>query len=97
MILVRNKIIPPKGFKAIAIFPFLFYRGDPPSERTIRHEKIHFRQQIEMFILPFYLLYAILWLLYGYKENPFEREAYWNEKDPFYLETRPFWAWIKYF
>ena len=31
----------------------------------------------------------------SYRSNLFEREAYANEREPGYLERRPFWAWIK--
>ena len=51
------------------------------------------------------LLYIVAWLIElalppyntAYKDSPFEREAYINEKDPEYLANRPLFAWVKYF
>lgn len=51
------------------------------------------------------LLYIVAWLIElalppyktAYKDSPFEREAYMNEKDPEYLANRPLFAWVKYF
>lgn len=97
MILVRNKILPPKGYKAIAIWPFIFYRGESLTETTINHEKIHFAQQKELFIIFFYLLYVIFYLIYGYRNMPFEKEAYENDNNFEYLKNRKFFNWIKYF
>lgn len=54
-------------------------------------------------ILPF-LLYIVAWLVAlllppydrAYKDSPFEREAYANERNSEYLVTRPPFAWVKY-
>ena len=32
----------------------------------------------------------------AYRENPFEREAYANERKYTYLEKRPLWSWTAY-
>lgn len=71
----------------------------------MNHEKIHLKQQIELFILPFYVFYTFefLWRLVQYRQwhlayrnISFEREAYKNEKDLDYLKTRSFYSFIKY-
>ena len=85
-----------KGFAAMAVFPFVFVRGKSISEKTLRHEKIHFAQQKELLIVFFYLLYLIFWIFKGYRNIPFEKEAYSNQNDFFYLKKRRFFAWIKY-
>jgi len=46
---------------AITLWPFVFIR-DHGDEVTINHEKIHLRQQVELLILGFYLLYGFFWL-----------------------------------
>lgn len=92
--IIKNKILPPKGYSAIAIFPFIFTRKDEISEEIINHEKIHFAQQKELLIIPFFLLYGIFHLIYGYRKNPFEKEAYNNDDNPEYLKNRKFWAWL---
>lgn len=63
MKIVRNNIIPFKGFAAIALFPFLFIRkGIVIHETLIRHEKTHFEQQKEMLFVLFYVWYVIEYL-----------------------------------
>lgn len=91
--IIYNKILPIKGFKAMAIFPFIFVRGKAVSKKTINHEKIHFAQQKELWIIGFYILYAFFHVKFGYKHNPFEIEAYKNELNAKYLETRKKFAW----
>lgn len=64
MKIVRNNIIPFKGYAAIALFPFLFVRKDVAiSDELIRHEKTHFKQQIELLIIPFYVWYLVEYLV----------------------------------
>ena len=52
-----------------------------------------------------WILYATFWLIglvkyrsgkKAYYENPFEREAYDNEKKYTYLDKRPLWNWVHY-
>jgi len=95
MIKIKNKYIPFKGYKAMAIFPFLFYKRKL-SQKTINHESIHFEQQKECLIIGFYILYFIMWPIYGYKNIPFEREAYKNANNKNYLKTRNRFSWLKY-
>ncbi len=97
MILVKNKILPFGHFKALAIWPFLFYKGSYPTFKTIRHERIHFAQQKELLIILFYILYVFLWMIYGYRDNPLEAEAYANDRKPDYLKSRKMYNWINYF
>jgi hypothetical protein len=97
MIIIKNKILPPKGFKAMAVFPFIFWRNEYEiNDITINHEKIHFQQQKELFIVFFYILYLIFYLIYGYKKNPFEKEAYSNDEKEYYLKSRKMFNFIKY-
>ncbi len=62
MKVVKNKIIPFKGFIAIALWPFIFCRKEL-SKRDIRHEEIHGKQQIELFWVAFFLLYVLFWIV----------------------------------
>jgi hypothetical protein len=81
----------------IAIFPFIFikpnYRDEP---RLVNHERIHIRQQIEMFVIPFYIIYFYYNITRGYWNNPFELEAYKHDQDLNYLNDRKIYSWIKY-
>ena len=101
---IINKIFPVKGFSAITIWPFIFARHEL-SEKTMRHERIHYRQQIEMLLLLVYLWSGLEWVFRiikyrnadkAYMNISFEREAYANENDSDYLKNRKIFAWIKY-
>ena len=103
MKIIRNKYIPFQGYKAINLFGILFVRGNARiSERTIRHEAIHTAQMKEMLYVFFYIWYLIEWVVRlfmegnAYRNISFEREAYSNEDDVLYLESRKRFAWIKY-
>ncbi len=97
MIIIVNKILPPKGFNAMAIFPFIFIReGVKATARLMNHEKIHFAQQKELFIVFFYILYGIFYLIYGYKNTPFEKEAYAYDQDEWYLDVRKYFSWTRF-
>jgi hypothetical protein len=43
MIIIKNKFIPFKGYKAITIWPFIFVKSDL-NNVDLNHEKIHGRQ-----------------------------------------------------
>jgi hypothetical protein len=57
--IIRNSFIP-KLFSvfisvyAITLFPFIFVK-DNGNEVTVTHECIHIKQQIELFVIGFYL------------------------------------------
>lgn len=83
---------------------WVWCRGEM-SEKTKRHETIHFQQQLECLFVFHWILYGLSWLA-GYIRHGngrdayyncvYEREAYDNDQDETYLETRPRYAWIKY-
>ncbi len=107
MFLVVSKLLIPKGYSGLTIYPFVFvaeqkYVG---NASFINHEKIHIRQQFEMLVLPFFIWYFIEFLYrlvhykdkyLAYKNISFEREAYANEHDVAYLKTRKLWRFLKY-
>ncbi|HEY6172410.1 MAG TPA: hypothetical protein VIX80_09150, partial [Candidatus Kapabacteria bacterium] len=66
---------------------------------------IHLRQQAELLVLPFYVLYFIEYLVKliiyrnhdkAYRNISFESEAYQNDEDSGYLKKRKFWSFVKY-
>lgn len=60
---VINSFIPFGSFKALAMWPFLFIRGDKSfTAIDLRHEEIHGRQQREMLLFGFYIAYLVCWL-----------------------------------
>lgn len=107
MKIIRNSIIPFKGFKAINICGVLFARKEAKiSGITINHEEIHTAQMKEMWYLFFYIQYLIEFFLRllvmrgvkdAYRNISFEQEAYDNEIDMSYLKTRKRFNWRSYF
>jgi hypothetical protein len=77
----------PSNLKGITLFPFIFVENKR-DRVLINHEKIHYQQAKELFVIGFYLWYLWEWIRRGYKKNRFEVEAYANEKDLNYLKTR---------
>ena len=106
MRIIRNDIIPFKGFKAVNLFGILFVRGDAEiGGADINHEEIHTAQMKEMLYVFFYLWYVAEWLVRlvqhrnfkkAYRNVSFEREAYVNQGNVQYLQVRRFWAWVTY-
>ena len=99
----------------ITLFPFIILREKyrdgsdwwkAKAKKIINHEEIHIKQQAEMLIIPFYILYAFfyLWNIFKYKFNikkayyqiPFEQEAFNNESDYNYLTNRKLYSWVKH-
>ena len=99
MKIIYNNILPFKNFTAMAFFGVILARKEhmPLSSQTIRHENIHEAQAKECggWVL-FYVRYLWLWLKYGYKKHPMEREAYENEMYLNYLSNRIGFAWDNY-
>ena len=106
MKIIRNNILPPKGFKAITILCFIFVKkGIELDDNDIRHETIHWEQEKELLFIGFYVLYLLDFLRnllkFGdwskaYRNICFEREAYANQTSWFYPEARNHYSWIKY-
>lgn len=95
MKIVRNHLIPFKGFVAINLFGVLFARHEAYiSETVLNHEEIHTAQMKELGYVLFYVIYLIEWLIRlflpgnAYRNISFEREAYENQHNKFYLECR---------
>ncbi len=92
----------------IALYPVIFIKKGLDPKRfdvLLNHEKIHLKQQIELLIVPFYLIYLAhyLVLLIRYKNHNkayrniiFEKEAFQNENDFDYLKKRKFWSFFKF-
>lgn len=107
MFIIVSKYLIPKGYRGITIFPFIILNSKLLKEdlEVINHEQIHIRQQLEMLIIPFFIWYILEFILrllhyrnwnLAYRNISFEREAYENEKDLTYLETRTFWNFLNF-
>ncbi|CAN5167594.1 hypothetical protein BH23BAC2_BH23BAC2_15360 [soil metagenome] len=107
MILIVNKYFLARGFRGVSLWPFLIVRNkqDCNDKVFMNHESIHMKQQLELLIIPFYVWYFIefLWrfLLYrnaynAYYNISFEREAYNNEYNLKYCNTRKLYGFMGY-
>ena len=77
-------------------FAFFVWGRKELSDRTKRHETIHYQQQLELLFVFHWALYFLFWVVgmirfrngvKDYFNNPFELEAYKNEADIDYLAT----------
>jgi len=107
MIVLVSKYLISKKYRGITLYPFIIIKnkGDKNDLVLLNHEKIHIRQQVELLVIPFYLWYFLeflyRWMQYkdkkkAYLNISFEREAYANEKDLYYLKQRSFWRFKKF-
>lgn len=107
MILIVSKYLIPKGFRGMTMFPFVMVRDRNAQDYLVlmNHERIHLRQQLELLVLPFFVLYGLDYLVkliryrdrnLAYRNVVFEREAYENENDLAYLKSRSFWRFLKF-
>ena len=96
-----------KNYVGLSLWPFIILKNEELKKDLVllNHEKIHLKQQQELFILPFYLLYVMEWIMRslieldfykGYQNISFEREAYYNEKDLHYLDRRQPFGFLQY-
>lgn len=97
----------------ISLFPFVILRESylqnlaywkKRKAKTINHETIHFQQQLEMLVIPFYILYILEYLIKffiffdikkAYYNISFEQEAFANDTNLDYLKTRKRYNWVK--
>jgi len=107
MFVIVLKYFIPKKFGGFSLFPFIFLskQNFKNNKVFINHERIHLQQQIELLIIPFLILYFIEFFfrllqfrnfMKAYYNISFEREAYANENDLYYLDKRSFWKFLKY-
>lgn len=107
MFLIVAKYLIPKGYRGMALFPFVILKYDVDKNNPVfvNHEKIHLRQQLELLILLFYIFYVLEFIIrfiqyknkdLAYRNISFEREAYSKETDLDYLKNRSFFGFLKY-
>ncbi len=107
MIILVNRFLLRKNFLGITLWPFVIlkYKELRKDEVLLNHEGIHFRQQLELLVIPFFIWYTLEFIIrlsvyknrsLAYRNISFEREAYKNEKDLQYLKGRSFWRFLKF-
>ena len=106
MKIIPNKYVPLRGFMFCNVCGILFIRKDAMDnveEKDYNHEAIHTAQMKELLYVGFYIAYLLEWLYRlifhtktAYMGISFEREAYENEENLKYLDTRKHFAqWRK--
>jgi hypothetical protein len=90
----------------ISLAPFGIYFREKrylTVTRRITHESIHWKQQMEMLVIFFYIWYLLEWFIRlfinwgnAYRSISFEREAFCNENNPEYLKSRKPFSWLYY-
>ena len=104
-VLIRNRHLPWGGYRAVTLFPFVLYKGEPLTGREVRHETVHLWQQALLLVLPFYVLYLLSWLVgliryrdphRAYRSIPFERSAYSLESRQGLRWSTQAFDWIKH-
>ena len=97
-----------RNYVGLSFWPFIFLKehGLKKDAVLINHEKIHLRQQRELLVIPFYILYIGEWLLRlliyfdgyrAYQNLSFEREAFHHEKNMDYLNKRKPFQFLQYY
>ena len=95
------------NISGITLFPFIFLASTEikQNNQIVRHERIHLRQELELFVVLFYLIYFTEFLVgyikyndryKAYRNISFEREAFDNDLNPDYLKIRRPWSWWRY-
>ena len=110
-IIIENSRIPKWiskvfGLEVIAVsFAIWIISDSRLSQRTKRHELIHYVQQKELYFVGQWIMYAYYYLkgLIKYKSrqkayyrNPFEQEAYAHQSEISYFQKRKKYAWKQY-
>lgn len=91
----------------MAVFPFIILknRNHKSDKVLLNHEQIHLAQQKELLVIPFFLFYGVNYLVNlmrfrnhhkAYREIIFEKEAYQNERNLSYLQTRKGYSFMKH-
>src|SRR6218665_1729777 len=92
-------VVPFLKVSGMALYPFILVNNKQAryDKVLINHETIHLKQEAELLVLPFYVLYLLNYLvnLWSYRNHNeayrniiFEREAYRNEHDMLYIKKR---------
>jgi hypothetical protein len=97
-----------RGMSGITIFPFIFLidtlKGSDNAVYIINHEKIHIRQELELLLVFFALMYLANYLYWrargqshsnAYRKIIFESEAYEKMYDLNYLKNRRIFGFIR--
>lgn len=104
-----NPWFPFKGYTFMNFCGIMLTRDkkliDRMSDNTVRHEKAHSKQIVEMLVILFYIWYVLEWfiklLIYrnahsAYRNISFEREARYVAEHPEYKRKLFTYKWLKW-
>ncbi len=105
MLLIVNKYLLRRQFVGITLWPFIVMKNKELKKDLvfINHERIHLRQQLELLVFPFFIIYGLEYLVgllkyknayVAYRNISFEREAYKNESNLNYLKKKKLWSFM---
>jgi hypothetical protein len=94
MIVIRG--FPLRNIVGITLWPFILLKSKREDLILLNHERIHLRQQLELLLVGFYLLYVIEWAYWRLRGKNWW-QAYANETNLDYLSSRRRWSFRKYF
>ena len=89
---------------AVAVWPFLIVTRNVKS-CEIQQGELGIRQQGELFVLPYLVIFALFWLIrtlqlgssdLAYHAVPFVREIARNRYNPTYLSLREKHGWLRH-
>ena len=71
------KWVSKSGAGGLTIFPFIFYYNarEDVGARLRRHEQYHWHHQLRWLVLPWYVVYWLIFLFTGYHNHPWEQLA----------------------
>ena len=107
MPIIVSKYLLGRRFSGMVLWPFIVLkRSELRFDKVfMNHEKIHWCQQLELLVVPFYIWYIIEYSIRlvqyrnrydAYRNISFEREAYVNELNLNYPKERSFWSFVHY-
>lgn len=95
------------GYRGVTLYPYIVMKDASLQNDKVfvNHESIHFHQQKELLVIPFYIIYLLEFVVRyfqykdfdkAYRNISFEREAYANEYNTDYLKNRSKFSWVFY-
>lgn len=103
---IANRFIPVKGYKALIILNKVYVRRNTTlQQKDWTHEAIHSKQQKELLLVIFLLLYGLEYVVKllctfsfnrAYKSVSFEQEAYEKQHNLQWPYARPDYYWRKF-
>ena len=76
----------PGWLTGLCLWRVLLFRAADPPASLVAHELVHFDQFKKLGVVVYGVKYWYFHFRYGYKNNPFEIEAYLKQHDTGYIQ-----------